>query len=79
MPLIEKRTPVITVEDTFKRQMVELEKRCGPETKLRTYEVLSEVVKWLYERGDGNITLSAENHLLRQEIRAETTITAKGQ
>lgn len=69
----------MTVEDTFKRQIAELEKRCGPETKLCTYQVLSEVVKWLYESGDGNITLSAENHLLGQGIRAETTITANGQ
>ena len=66
----------MTVEDTFKRQIAELERRCGPKTTLRTYQVLTEVVRWLYEKGDGNITLSAENHMLRQEICAETTITA---
>jgi len=66
----------MTVKDTFQRQIAELEKRCGPKTMLRTYQVLSELVKWLYESGDGNITLSAENHLLGQEICAETTITA---
>ena len=69
----------MTDEDIFQRQIVELEKKCGPETKLRTYEVLSEVVKWLYESGDGDITLSAENHLLAQEIRAENTITTDGE
>jgi len=57
----------MTVEDRFQRQITELEKRRGQETKLHTYEVLSEVVKWLYESGNGNITLSAENHLLRQK------------
>ena len=69
----------MTVEDTFQSQIDELEKRFGPKTKERTYQVLSEVVKWLYETGDGNVTLSAENHLIRQEIRTETTITANGQ
>lgn len=64
------------VEDTFQRQIVELEKRFGLKTKLRTYQVLTEVVRWLCESGDGDITLCAVDHLLvEQEIRAETTIT----
>lgn len=67
----------MTAEDTFQKQIAELEKRFGPKAKLRTYQVLSEVVKWLQESGDGNITLSAVNHLLEQEIRTETTIMAE--
>lgn len=43
---------------------------------LRTYKVLSAVIKRLCKTGDGNITLSAEDHLPRQEICAETTVTA---
>jgi len=78
-PRIERGTQVMTVEDTFQRQIAELEERFGPKTKLRTYQVLTEVVRWLHESGDGNITLSAENHLLGQEICAETTITADGE
>jgi hypothetical protein len=35
----------MTVEETFQIQIAELEKRFGPKTKLRTYEVLPEVVK----------------------------------
>lgn len=66
----------MTVEDTFKTQIAELEKRCGRETMLRTYKVLSAVIKRLCKTGDGNITLSAEDHLPRQEICAETTVTA---
>ena len=69
----------MTVEDTFKRQIAELERRCGPKTKLRTYQVLTEVVRWLHESGHGNITLSAVDHLLGQKIRAETIITTDGE
>lgn len=68
----------MTDEYIFQRQIAELEKRCGQKAKLCTYQVLSEVVKWLYESSDGNITLSAENHLLGQEIHTETTITMGG-
>ena len=64
------------IEDTFQRQIVELERRFGLETKLRTYRVLTEVVRWLRESGHGDITLRAADHLLEQEIRAETTITS---
>jgi len=69
----------MTVEDTFQTQIAELEKRFGPKTRLRTYQVLTEVVKWLRESGHGNITLSAVNHLLGQKIRAETIITTNGE
>ena len=62
-------------EDTFQRQIVELERRFGLKTKSRTYQVLTKVVRWLRGSGDGDITLRAADHLLEQEIRAETTIT----
>ena len=67
------------VEETFRKQITELEKRFGPQTKLRTYQVLTEVVKWLHESGHGNVTLSAIDHLFGQKIRAETIITTNGQ
>jgi len=69
----------VTNEDIFQRQIAELEKRFGPRTKVRTYQVLTEVVKWLHESGHGNITLSAVDHLLGQKIRAETIITTDGE
>ena len=64
------------IEDTFQGQIEELERRFGLKTKLRTYQVLTEVGRWLRESGDGDITLGAADHLLEQEIRAETTITS---
>jgi len=78
-PRIERGTQVMTDEDTFQKQIAELEERFGPKTKLRTYQVLTEVVRWLHESGHGNITLSAVDHLLGQKIRAETIITTDGQ
>jgi hypothetical protein len=69
----------MTAEDIFQGKLTELEKRYGPKTKLRTYQVLTEVVKWLDESGHGNITLSAVDHLLGQKIRAETIITTNGE
>jgi hypothetical protein len=69
----------MTVEDIFQNPIAELEKKFGSKTKLRTYQVLTEVVRWLHESGDGNITLSAENHVLAQEIRAEAIITTNGE
>lgn len=63
-PRIERGTQVITAEDIFQRQVAKLKKICEPETKLRTYQVLSEVVKRLYESDDVSMTLSAENHPL---------------
>jgi hypothetical protein len=69
----------MTAEDIFQGQLAELEKRFGPKTKLRTYQVLTEVVRWLDESGHGNITLSAVDHLLGQKIRAETIITTNGE
>jgi len=69
----------MTVEHIFQSQIAELEKRFGPRTKERTYQVLTEVIKWLHEEGHGNITLSAVDHLLGQKIRAETIITTNGE
>ena len=65
----------MTIENTFQRQIAELEKRFGRRTKVRTYQVMTEVVRWLRESGHGNITLSAVDHIPGQKIRAETIIT----
>ncbi|OHB54308.1 MAG: hypothetical protein A2173_11265 [Planctomycetes bacterium RBG_13_44_8b] len=70
---------MLTIEDVFQRQIDELEKRFGIKTKERTYQVLTEVVRWLDESGHGNITLSAVDHLLGQKLRAETIITTNGE
>lgn len=62
-------------ERRFQNQIAELEKRFGSKAKIRTYQVLTEVVRWLRVSGHGNLTLSAMDHLLGQKIRTETIIT----
>jgi len=65
----------MTAESRFQNQIAELEKQFGSKAKIRTYQVLTEVVRWLRISGHGNLTLSAVEHLLGQKICTKTIIT----
>lgn len=48
----------------------------GIQAQIRTYQVLTEIVRWARESGHGNITLSAIDHIFSEKIKTETYIRA---
>lgn len=64
----------MTSREIFESEVSALEQEVGPNSKVRTYQVLAEAVRWLRQCGHGNVTLSAVNNLFGEKIRTETII-----
>ena len=73
--LINKEIREMTAKEMFECEVSALEEQAGSKAKTRTYQVLSEVVRWLRQSGHGNVTLSAVNNYLGAKIRTETIIS----
>jgi hypothetical protein len=65
----------MTPREVFEFEVSALEQEVGTAAKLRAYQVLAEVVRWLRKSGHGNITLSAVNNLFGEKIRTETIVS----
>ena len=65
----------MTSREIFDVEITALENKMGSKTRLRTYQVLTEVVRWLHHCGHGNITLSAVNSLLAEKLKTETIVS----
>ena len=74
--LVEK--DLMSPETNLKNEIALLEQEWGLKAKLRAYQNLASVVRWVRESGHGSITLNAVGHLLGEKIRTETVITAGG-
>lgn len=65
-------------EVQLKNEISKLRNLYGPKVEQRTYQILTEVVKWVRESGHGSITMHAVDHILGEKIRTETIITTGG-
>ena len=55
-------------EAALKNEIEKLGHEYGSKAKLRVYQVLTEVIKWIRISGHGSITLNAADHIFSEKI-----------